>query len=77
VELATIDAKLAAHALRRIGIVGSINLVTAEILDGKTELKAQAAIETEPEVEGTPLAYLFENASARRAPRGARRSQLG
>jgi hypothetical protein len=64
VELATIDAKLAAHALRRIGIVGAINLVTAEILDDKTELEAQAAIEIEPEVEGAPLAYLLENASA-------------
>ncbi|MDH3735188.1 MAG: S8 family serine peptidase, partial [Gemmatimonadota bacterium] len=59
-ELGTIDATLATYSLERIGLVGSLNLVTARILDGRTELDAQAAIESEPGVEGAPLAYLFE-----------------
>ncbi|MDO8629656.1 MAG: S8 family serine peptidase [Phycisphaerales bacterium] len=59
-DLGTVDSVLAAHQLMRIGIVGSINLVTAEILDGKTELEAQADIKTEAVVQRAPLAYIFE-----------------
>lgn len=63
VTLEAIDAALGRHGLRRIGIVGSINLVTAEITDGRGELEAQAAIETESTVDGAPLAYVTEDES--------------
>lgn len=56
-ELAAIDAQLEAEGLRRIGLIGGYNVVTAEIVDGRDELVAQAAIEQRPGVDLATLAF--------------------
>ncbi|MEP0846781.1 MAG: S8 family serine peptidase [Phycisphaerae bacterium] len=58
--LGEIDALLADQALSRIGIVGGANLVSAQILDGRSEADARASIQAAPLVESAMLNYVVE-----------------
>lgn len=60
-SITDIDAILDANNMKRVGWISGVNLVTAEILDGRDESEAKDAIKSLDGVESTVLNILLES----------------